>query len=247
MHKVSHELGLPIGFRSKLGLIVLQSDETIEYEFWELISGLNLALHVSRIFSDINVSQDGLMAMKKELIKAASLFPEKLRFGVVGYACTSASSVIGSDIVSKMIKKGCNTAQVCNPMSSLIAACKYKKINDLLFLTPYISDVSKILIEEVHSHGINTSVTATFNEASEQNVARIKPGSIVEAVRELYSGQPAIFISCTNLQTLNIIEEIEKEFGCICFSSNQVLIWNMLRLAKVDHNFKGYGKLFSHI
>ena len=247
MHKVSHELGLPIGFGSKLGLIVLQSDETIEYEFWELISGLNLALHVSRISSNVNVSEDGLMAMKKELTRAASLFPEKLRFGVVGYACTSASSVIGSDIVSKMIKKGCNTPQVCNPMSSLIEACKYKKINDLLFLTPYVSDVSKILIEEVHSNGINTSVTATFNEEREKNVARIKPSSIVEAVSELYSGQPAIFISCTNLQTLRIIEEIEKKFDCICFSSNQVLIWNMLRLAKVCYNLKGYGKLFTHI
>ena len=65
MHKVSHELGLPIGFKAKLGLIVLQSDETIEYEFWELISGLNLALHVSRISSDANVSEDVLVVMKK--------------------------------------------------------------------------------------------------------------------------------------------------------------------------------------
>ena len=247
MQKVSHKLGLPIGFRSKLGLIVLQSDETIEYEFWELISGLNLALHVSRISSSSNVSHDGLMATKKELTKAASLFPEKLRFSVVGYACTSASSVIGSDVVSKMIKSGCNTAEVCNPMSSLIAACKCIRINDLLFLTPYVSDVSKILIDEVHSYGIKTSVTATFNEENEQNVARIKPSSVVDAVRELYSGQPAIFISCTNLQSLSIIEEIEKEFDCICFTSNQVLIWNMLRLAKVDHNLKGYGKLFRYI
>ena len=100
MQKVSHEIGLPIGCNAKLGLIVLQSDETIEYEFWELISGLNLALHVSRISSDANVSEDGLMAMKKKLTTAASLFPEKLRFDAVGYACTSASSVIGSDIVS---------------------------------------------------------------------------------------------------------------------------------------------------
>ena len=52
MQKVSHEIGLPIGCNAKLGLIVLQSDETIEYEFWELISGLNLALHVSRISSN---------------------------------------------------------------------------------------------------------------------------------------------------------------------------------------------------
>ena len=132
-------------------------------------------------------------------------------------------------------------------MSSLIAACKCIRINDLLFLTPYVSDVSKILIDEVHSYGIKTSVTATFNEENEQNVARIKPSSVVDAVRELYSGQPAIFISCTNLQSLSIIEEIEKEFDCICFTSNQVLIWNMLRLAKVDHNLKGYGKLFRYI
>jgi len=118
---------------------------------------------VSRISSDANVSEDGLMAMKKDLTKAASLFPEKLRFGAVEDAFTSASSVFGSDIVPKIIKKGCNAAQVCNPMSLLIKACKYEKINNLLFLTPYVTDVSKILIEEVYSHGINTSVTGTFN------------------------------------------------------------------------------------
>ena len=80
MRKVSYEIGLPIGSRAKLGLIVLQADETIEYEFWQLISKLDLALHVSRIPSNSKVSKDGLMAMKKELTEAASLFPEKIRF-----------------------------------------------------------------------------------------------------------------------------------------------------------------------
>ena len=116
------------------------------------------------------------------------------------------------------------------------------KINDLLFLTPYVSDVSEHLIEEVNSNGIRTTVTASFDEKNEASVARIRPTSIVDAVNELYSGQSAIFISCTNLQTFTIIEEIEKN-GCICFSSNQVLIWQMLRLAEIDHNLRGYGKL----
>lgn len=98
MQKVSYEIGLPIGAKAKLGLIVLQADETIEYEFWQLISKLDLALHVSRIPSNSEVSKDGLMAMKKELSEAASLFPEKIRFNVVGYACTSASSIIGSKV-----------------------------------------------------------------------------------------------------------------------------------------------------
>ena len=59
--------------------------------------------------SNSEVSKDGLMAMKKELSEAASLFPEKIRFNVVGYACTSASSIIGSEVVSDMIRKGCTT------------------------------------------------------------------------------------------------------------------------------------------
>ena len=68
------------------------------------------------------------------------------------------------------------------------------KINDLLFLTPYVSDVSEHLIEEVNSNGIRTTVTASFDE-NEASVARIRPTSIVDAVNELYSGQSAIFIS----------------------------------------------------
>jgi maleate isomerase len=121
------------------------------------------------------------------------------------------------------------------------------KINDILFLSPYVSDVSNRLIAEIRSYGITTTVAGSFNEEIEQNVARIKPRSIVEAVRDIYSGQTAIFISCTNLQTLDVIEVIEQEFSCVCFSSNQVLIWNMLRLAKIDHDVTGYGKLLSKI
>ena len=179
MHKLPYKLGLPVGSRSKLGLIVLQADETIEFEFWQLISGLDIALHVSRISSSSKVSKDTLMAMKKELTKAASLFPEKLKFDIVGYACTSASSVIGSETVSQMIKKGCNTGEVSNPISSLIDACNYMKINDILFLSPYVSDVSNRLIAEIRSYGITTTVAGSFNEEIEQNVARIKPRSIV--------------------------------------------------------------------
>jgi maleate isomerase len=155
--------------------------------------------------------------------------------------------VIGSETVLKMIKKGCNTGEVCNPISSLIDACNYMKINDILFLSPYVSDVSNRLIAEIRSYGITTTVVGSFNEEIEQNVARIKPRSIVEAVRDIYSGQTAIFISCTNLQTLDVIEVIEQEFSCVCFSSNQVLIWNMLRLAKIDCDVTGYGKLLSKI
>lgn len=41
----------------------------------------------------------------------------------------------------------------------------------------------------------------------------------------------AIFFSCTNLRTFDIIEELEAQLGKPVLSANQVTIWSMLRLA----------------
>ena len=46
MRKVSYEIGLPIGSKAKLGLIVLQADETIEYEF--LAANIKVGFGASR-------------------------------------------------------------------------------------------------------------------------------------------------------------------------------------------------------
>ena len=45
------------------------------------------------------------------------------------------------------------------------------------------------------------------------------------------TGCDAVFLSCTNLRTLNVIPEIEARIGKPVLSSNQVLAWHLLRLA----------------
>lgn len=56
----------------------------------------------------------------------------------------------------------------------------------------------------------------------------------------------ALFISCTNLHTIEIIEKLENDLHKPVITSNQATTWNILRLAGIDDKIQGYGQLFMH-
>ena len=54
----------------------------------------------------------------------------------------------------------------------------------------------------------------------------------------------ALFISCTALPALDLIEKLEKKLNKLVLSSNQTLIWEALNLVGNKEIVKGYGKIF---
>ena len=87
-----------------IGLIVLQSDETLEQDFRRLVPVEEASMHTSRIPSGDAVTPETLGAMEADLTQAASLFPNSARFDVIGYACTSGTAHIGADNVARLVK-----------------------------------------------------------------------------------------------------------------------------------------------
>ena len=231
---------------ARLGLLVLQTDETIEHDFSRLFPADKVSLYVSRVPSAPVITKDTLAQMKGELTASAALLPEAINYDAMGYGCTSASSVIGSEKVESLVQAGCSTAVVTNPLRALIAACRHLGIKRLAFLTPYAVEVSEHLRLKVNKADIATPVFGTFNEASEQNVVRIADASTVAAATQLGRNEDcdAVFMSCTNLRTLNVIKQIEDEIGKPVLSSNQVLAWHMAQLAGLDVRHENYGKLW---
>ena len=55
----------------------------------------------------------------------------------------------------------------------------------------------------------------------------------------------ALFVSCTALPALSIIDRLEKKLGIIVLSSNQALIWDTLEKIGKNNSITGFGKLFS--
>ena len=54
----------------------------------------------------------------------------------------------------------------------------------------------------------------------------------------------ALFISCTALPALSIIDRLEKKTGKVVLSSNQALIWDTLKKIGKNDSVNGFGKLF---
>jgi maleate isomerase len=217
-----------------LGLVVLQTDETIEADMRRMLPP-ETPLYITRVPSAPDVSPQSLRAMTDHITYAASLLPQAIGFSGIGYGCTSATAQIGAVEVANLIRAGAQTDRVSDPLTALIAACRALEVTQLGFLSPYTSDVSGKLREALSNVGIATPAFGSFEEVNEANVVRIAPQSIIDAACDLAAqgGVQAIFLSCTNLRTLEVIEAIEVRTGLPCISSNQALGWHLCPTAQV--------------
>ncbi|WP_146345314.1 maleate cis-trans isomerase family protein [Phaeobacter marinintestinus] len=214
------------------GLIALQTDERIESDMRRLLPP-DMPLFVSRVPSAPEVTRETLAQMEGHLTGAATLLPPSARFSVIGYGCTSGSAQIGTDTVADRVREGANTRGVTNPVSALLAACAALGIRRLALLSPYVAAVSDQLRTVLAENGVQTPVFGSFDVSQEARVIRIAPASIIDAAETLMrSGDAdAVFLSCTNLNTLDTIAELEDRTGLPVLSSNLVLAWHMARLA----------------
>ncbi len=218
--------------RPKLGLVVLQAEETIEDELRRILPDA-VSMNVSRVPSGAQLNPETLGAMEMHLAQAAGLFPQGKLFDVAAYACTSATAQLGQARVAELIRAGTRAHHVTEPVSALIAACKAGNIRRLAFLSPYIESVSARLRSVLAGHGIDIPVFGSFNEESERRVALIDPPSLMSAARSLMQDTQVdgFFCSCTNVKMFPVIPELQREFGVPILSSNLVLGWHMLHLA----------------
>ena len=214
------------------GLVVLQSDEVIEREMRAMMPE-TLRLMITRIASGLRVTPENLGAMAAALPRATGLLPRGVTFDVIGYGCTSATAQIGPQAVAEAIRLGAPARAVTQPVSALIAACAALGVARLAFLSPNIESVSEPLRDALAKSGIRTPVFGSFNEAEEARVARISPASIAEGAKSLAAqgGVEGVFLSCTNLGCLGVIDALEAEIGLPVLSSNLVLGWHMGQLA----------------
>ncbi|MDM5147122.1 Asp/Glu racemase [Candidatus Persebacteraceae bacterium Df01] len=220
--------------RRLLGLIVLQTDETVESDCRQLFSAnptVNL-LHTRIAVNDI-VSVDNLVAMKTHLTEALALFPEGKAFDAIGYACTSAAAVIGEAEVERLIKNAVNTAFVTNPLTAAKAALAHLQAKRIAYLSPYTENISLMMCQALTTSGLEIVAAGTFNQHSDKKVAAIDAPSICRAVEELTrkTAVDVVFISCTNLQCMDVIQFCQKQFKTTVLSSNLVLIWHLAKLS----------------
>ena len=117
-------------------------------------------------------------------------------------------------------------------------------VKKIAVFTPYPESVNKTIFEYLNKKSINIISLSTFNLDLDVDIARVDPQYLFETLTNLnINDAEALFVSCTALPALEIIEEIEKKINKPVFSSNQTLIWDTVRSVGYKSSIEGYGKL----
>ncbi len=245
--KIAFQTDDGIGTAATFGVIVLQTDETLEPEFAQIMAQPGIALYHNRIPMAPAILPETLMQMKADLPAAAALFPSSLRFDAIGYGCTSAATVIGPDGVRAAIQSAIPGAAVTDPLTALIAACAKLDARRIAFLTPYVPEVSARMQARLEDAGNSIVSFGSFEESDDRVVARISEASILKAIETVAAKADCdvVIVACTNLRCARIIAQAEKLTGVPVLSSNVALAWHMLALAGIKPAKPEFGRLMA--
>lgn len=233
-----------IGSRANIGLLVLQTDLTIEDEFRHILPE-GVALYGARLESPAEITPEKLKLMETHIPVAAGLLPA-VDFASIGFGCTSGALVIGEGNVAARVTSVRPEARVTDPVTAAVAAMAALKAARIGLLTPYLPEINASLREQFQQRGLNVPVMGSFNQPDDYVVARITPDAIEAAMIELGRSDQvdAVFVSCTSLRVARIAARVETVIGKPVTSSNHALAWHMLRLAGIKDSLPRHGRLF---
>ena len=231
----------------KVGLIALSTDQTIENDFNKICNNLPLDIFVNRIHNQNPLTKENLLKMQDDLELVANRILPDEKISTIAYGCTSGTIAIGEAKVRDKIllaKPGC---YVTTPVTSAVKAFKIMNINKIALFTPYPDAVNKTILEYFSQKNIEVLSFASLNLNLDSEIANVDPDYILEISSKLeMKNVDALFISCTALPVLNILNKLEDKLKKLVLSSNQTLIWDTIRSTGYKSPIKGYGKLLEN-
>ena len=231
----------------KVGLLALSTDLTIENDFQSVCQKLPFDLFVNRIHNENPLTKENLLKMYDQIESVTEKILPWQKVNTIAYACTSGTIAIGEDKVKEKIQLAKPGCYVTTPITSAIKAFTEMNVKKIALFTPYPESVNKTILEYFNRKNINITSFSTFNIDLDEDIASVDPKYLLKTLVELnISDAEALFISCTALPALEILEKVEKKTKKLVLSSNQTLIWDTIRSIGYKSPLKGYGKLLKN-
>ncbi len=230
----------------RIGLIVLSTDVMIEKDFLKILSSKPVDLFVNRITNYNPVTAENLSKMTQNITSVtANILPGE-KVDCIVYGCTSGTIVSGFENIRKKVNLAKPEALVTAPSIAALNALKKKNIKKVSIVTPYIKSVNDEVVNFFKRNNFEVTSNTYFDIESDLDIGKVDQEKLYETLSKIdHNNAQALFVSCTSLPVLNIIEKLEKKLDMIVLSSNQALIWETLEKINENKSIKGFGSLFN--
>ena len=228
----------------RIGLVALSTDFSIERDFNSIFLNLPIDLFVNRLPFYNPLTQKNLIKMTEKLTEVTENILPNQTLDTVAYGCTSGTIAAGVDEITNKIQSAKPNCKVTTPITSAVNALKHLNLKKISVFTPYPQAINEKVINYIKNEGFDIQSFASFNLESDLDIGKIDPKYLLEVLTKMDTNDAeALFVSCTALPALEIIQELENKIKKIVLSSNQALIWDSIRSVGCNSSIEGYGKL----
>ena len=232
--------------KHRIGVVLLSNDYAAERDFINIRPSDDVALFFTRVENTPDCTVETLPLMAPHIEAAAGLVVPDGRLDVMVYACTSGTVVMGYERICDLIHATRPSIPVVTPITASLAALDRFEARRLAVLTPYTDDVNEMIAGHLEAHGREICGFTSFRVEDNELMAAIPPEAIYHAALEADRPEAeALFISCTAIRAVDVVDRIEQALGKPVVTANQALVWQALRWSGFTDPVPGYGQLLT--
>lgn len=236
------------GWRTRIGLLIPSTNTTMEVDFHRLAPD-GVSVHTARLKTQKEATIETLVKMEEETEEAAESVATA-EVNVIVYGCTSGSFIKGPEWNKKMIKKleSKTKLPVVTTAQAMIEALREMKMKKISVTTPYVKVTNDRLVTFLENHNFQVLDLKTFDMLDQFAHAQIEPSEIYSLAKK--SDTPdsdGIFIACTQMRALDIIEALERDIKKPVITATQASMWLALKVSKVSMTKEGFGTLMRRL
>jgi maleate isomerase len=236
------ELLAPAG---RIGVVALATDFNIESDLRQLYPH-DVQAFTSRVRNVNPLTIENLRSMAPGISAAADTILPGTDLDVIIYACTSGTVAIGSERITDLVHQTRPGVAVTNPVTAALAAFETLEAKRISILTPYTEAVNRDVAALFTGQGYDVLNIAGFGFEDDTAMTYISPQDIQQAALKVCNPDAdLLFISCTALRAIGVIEHLEATLNKPVISSNQALAWHSLRLVNYPQPVNGFGVLMA--
>jgi maleate isomerase len=227
---------------SRIGLLLPSSNTTMEPDLYSM-APKDVTVHTARMMLR-EVTPEGLEEMAGEATRAAQLL-KTANVDILAYGCTSGSLIRGVEWEKSLKRRLEETAGVpaVTTAGAVVEGLKTLAAERVSVFTPYTDVVNMHERTFLEAHGFKVDTIRGLGLIDNQRIGRVSR----EQLESFIAPAPvsdAVFVSCTNLPVVHLVEALEERHRLPFVTSNQVTMWAALRGLN-ESNLGGYGALLS--
>jgi maleate isomerase len=233
------------GSRARIGLIIPSVNTVMEpWAARTLPEGISL--HTARMYMPDQLTPEGVCAMDANEGMLAVRQLTNCWPAVVAYGCTASSMIQGmaydAHLREEITEK--TGAPATTAAHAILSAFKALGVKRIAAVSPYTKAVDDAEHKFFAAAGLEVVGGACLGITDNFGLAAPTSERILQLAREGWDPRAeALVITCLNLRSHTVIDDLERELGKPVITSTQATLWHALRLAGIEDRIQGYGKL----